>query len=222
MLSVLVVDDDFRVSSVHRAYVERVEGFEVVGEVHSGTAALAAVEAIHPDLILLDIYLPDLSGLEVLRRIREAGRPQTDVVVITAAQDTASVHSSLQGGSLNYLVKPFTFARLRDVLEAYRSIHTRLTEVDEISQSEIDEMYAAVRGHPQRDLPKGHSPKTLALVVETLRAASEDLSCEEVALRAGLSRATAQRYLSQLAGAGRIELSLRYGRGRPEHRFRLL
>lgn len=219
-LGVVIVDDDFRVTALHRAYVERVEGFEVVAEANSGAAALEAVEATGPDLMLLDIYLPDISGLEVLRRIRQPGRPQVDVVVITAARDAASVRTSIQGGSLSYLVKPFTFARLREVLDAYRVMRSRLTSVAEITQSEVDELYAALRSPPQRDLPKGHSPQTLGLIVETLRAAGEDLSCEEVARRAGISRATAQRYLSHLARIGRIELSLRYGSGRPEHRFR--
>lgn len=219
-LGVVVVDDDFRVTALHRAYVERVEGFEVVAEAHSGAAALEAVEAADPDLMLLDIYLPDISGLEVLRRIRQPGHPQTDVVVITAARDAASVRTSMQGGSLSYLVKPFTFSRLREVLDAYRLMRSRLTSVEEVTQSEVDELYAALRSSPQRDLPKGHSPQTLGLIVETLRAAGEDLSCEEVARRSGVSRATAQRYLSHLARIGRIEMTLRYGSGRPEHRFR--
>ncbi|MDA8061216.1 MAG: response regulator [Actinomycetota bacterium] len=219
-LRVVVVDDDFRLTALHRAYVERVEGFEVVAEAHSGAAALTAVEKTEPDLLLLDIYLPDISGLEVLRRIRQPGRAQTDVVVITAARDAASVRTSLQGGSLTYLMKPFTFARLQEVLEAYRSMRLRLAGAEEVTQTEVDELYAALRSAPRRDLPKGHSPQTLGLIVETLRASGEDLSCEEVAQRAGLSRATAQRYLSHLARIGRVELSLRYGGGRPEHRYR--
>ena len=219
-LRVVVVDDDFRLTSLHRAYVERVDGFEVVAEAHSGAAALTAVEETEPDLLLLDIYLPDISGLEVLRRIRQPGRALTDVVVITAARDAASVRTSLQGGSLTYLMKPFTFSRLREVLEGYRSMRSRLTGAEEVTQTEVDELYAALRSTPRRDLPKGHSPQTLGLIVETLRASGEDLSCEEVAQRAGLSRATAQRYLSHLARIGRVELSLRYGGGRPEHRYR--
>ncbi len=220
-LGVLVVDDDFRVASLHRAYVERVEGFRVVGEAHSGSEALDEVAARRPDLMLLDIYLPDISGLELLRRLRRGDGPSTDVVVITAARDSATVRESLQGGTLSYLVKPFSFARFSEVLTAYRAMRHKLSaQQGEVSQREIDELYAAVRSEPQRELPKGHSPQTLGLIVETLRGAGDALSCEEVARRSGISRATAQRYLSHLARIGRVELSLRYGSGRPEHRYR--
>ena len=156
-----------------------------------------------------------------------------------AAEDTSlpaitfALHSSLRFISQNH----FLVERARElglqnsgevkynvgmVLAAYRSYRMAndITDTVKITQSEVDELYAALRSPPQRDLPKGHSPQTLGLIVETLRAAGEDLSCEEVARRAGISRATAQRYLSHLARIGRIELSLRYGSGRPEHRFR--
>lgn len=219
-LNVLVVDDDFRVAALHRAYVERVEGFTVLGEVHTGAATLSAVEKLHPDLVLLDVYLPDISGLDVLRHLREPGRRYVDVVVITAARDAASVRSSMQGGTLNYLVKPFRFARLQEVLQAYRVMRAKLATMEEVGQAEVDELYATVRSSPERDLPKGHSAQTLGVIVETLRAAGDDLSCEEVAQRTGVSRATAQRYLSHLARIGRVELTLRYGTGRPEHRYR--
>lgn len=219
-LKVLVVDDDFRVAALHRAYVDKVAGYQVVGEAHSGMSTLTAVHEHRPDLVLLDLYLPDMSGLDVLRHLRSPAHRLVDVVVITAARDAASVRSAMQGGTINYLVKPFSFSRLAEVLGAYRSMRARLAEVEEVSQAEVDELYASVRASPERDLPKGHSPQTLGLIVETLRAVGEDLSCEEVAQRSGLSRATAQRYLSHLARIGRIDLTLRYGSGRPEHRYR--
>ena len=75
MIRTLVVDDDYRVADLHCAYVERVTGFEVAGRAHNGTEALQAVDELRPELVLLDIYLPDISGLEVLRRLREDDHP---------------------------------------------------------------------------------------------------------------------------------------------------
>lgn len=219
-LAVVVADDDFRVASLHRAFVEKVSGFEVVGETYSAQATLDAVARLRPDLLLLDIYLPDLSGLEVLRRLRDPAMPHVDVIMITAAQDLSSVRSAMLGGTLDYLVKPFSFARLSEVLESYRLMRAKMAGMEQITQRDIDELYAAVRASDVRELPKGQSPQTLGVIVEALRAAESDLSCEDVAQRTGLSRATAQRYLSHLQRIGRVEVALRYGGGRPEHRYR--
>ncbi len=220
MIDVLVVDDDFRVAALHRAYVEMVEGFQVVGEAYSGASALEAVARLQPDLVLLDIYLPDIAGLEVLRRLRASPEQRVDVIVVTAARDAASVEEALRNGSLYYLVKPFGAARLRERLVAYGEMRRKLSSLSEASQGAVDEIYAALRTSAERELPKGHSPQTLGTIVETLRGAGRDLSAEEVAAETGVSRATAQRYLSHLARIGRIELVLRYGSGRPEHRYR--
>jgi response regulator of citrate/malate metabolism len=217
---VLVVDDDFRVAALHRAFVERVSGFEVVAESHTGSHALATAEEHHPDLVLLDLYLPDLSGLEVLKALgRVAGRP-IHVMVITAARDVASVAESVRSGALSYLVKPLAPSVLTERLEACAAMRPKLDALGEASQDKVDEIYATLRTSTERSLPKGQSRETLGVIVETLRGATEELSAEEVAARSGVSRATAQRYLSHLARMGRIELVLRYGTGRPEHRYR--
>ena len=117
MIRVLVVDDDFMVAKVHCGFVERVPGFVVAGTAHTGEEALLAVERLRPDLVLLDIYLPDMTGLEVLQRLREGGAA-VDVLVITAARDVASIRSALRGGVVHYLIKPFTVDVLRERLSA--------------------------------------------------------------------------------------------------------
>ncbi|HEY6016016.1 MAG TPA: response regulator, partial [Gaiellaceae bacterium] len=108
----LIVDDDPMTASIHRSYVERVPGFEVAGEAHSGRAALEAVRELRPDLVLLDIYLPDISGLEVLRRLREPDAPHVDVIAVTAAKDVGTLRTAIHGGVIHYLVKPFFFDTL--------------------------------------------------------------------------------------------------------------
>jgi response regulator of citrate/malate metabolism len=219
MIRVLVVDDDFMVAKVHRGFVERVPGFAVVGVAHTGAEALAEVDRIRPDLVLLDIYLPDLSGLEVLRRLRE-GEAVVDVLAVTAARDVNTIRSALRSGVVHYLIKPFTFDALRDRLERYAAAHHRLSGSGEVAQDDVDRLFVALRPTPA-ELPKGLTPPTANLVAGALRDAGADLSASECADRVGLSRVSTRRYLEHLVGAGKAKVSLRYGAtGRPERRYR--
>ncbi len=216
---VVVVDDDFRVASLHRSVVEHVSGFEVVAEAHSGTEALQLVRDTTPDLVLLDLYLPDIPGLEVLRRLTGSADDTVDVIVITAARDAASIEEAVRRGALYYLVKPFSSQVLMERLSMYASMKQRIEALAEADQDEVDTIYSMLRTGGSRQLPKGHSPQTLGLIVETLRSAGEALTAEEVAYRTGVSRPTAHRYLSHLARIGRVRLEFRYGSGRPEHLY---
>lgn len=222
MIRTLVVDDDFRVADVHRLYTQRVGGFEVVGVASSGAQALHLAERLQPQLVLLDIYLPDMSGLDVLRGLREAGSA-IDVITITAAKDVETIRSAMQGGSVHYLIKPFTFTVFREKLQSYAEVQSRLSRVSEASQSDVDRLYALLRSGLDEELPKGLSAATRDLVVNALRSAPETLSASDVARMAGLSRVTARRYLEHLSSGGLVEVSMLYGApGRPEHRYRLI
>ncbi|WP_306204944.1 response regulator [Actinoplanes sp. RD1] len=220
MIRVLVVDDDFMVARVHRGFVDKVPGFTTVGAAHTGTDALAQAGELRPDLVLLDIYLPDITGLEVLRRLRATADGGPDVLAVTAARDVPTVRSALRGGVLHYLLKPFGFDVLRDRLERYAAVHDRLAGSADVGQSEVDELFVAVRagGVP---MPKGLTPDTSRLIAGVMRASAEDLSAEEWAGRAGLSRVSTRRYLEWFVASGKAEVRLRYGPvGRPQRRYR--
>ena len=220
MIRTLVVDDDFMSASIHSSYVERVPGFEGVGEAHTGAEALEAVRRLRPDLVLLDIYLPDMSGLEVMRRLRLGDEP-VDVIAVTAAKDVNTLRAAMHGGVLHYLVKPFRFETFSDRLRRYAAVRQRLDRLREASQGDVDQLFSLLRAAGTARLPKGISAPTLAMVVETAREAGGELTATEVAARAGISRGTARRYLEYLQSLGSIELRLRYGAtGRPEHLYR--
>jgi response regulator of citrate/malate metabolism len=222
MIGVLVVDDDFMVGRVHSGYVGRVPGFKVVGVARTGQEALDMIDSLHPDLVLLDIYLPDFSGVEVLRRLRASGDP-VDVLVITAARDVDTVRASVHGGVVHYLIKPFTYAALRERLERYAEARRRIEGLDEAVQDDVDGVLNLLHGGTAAAarLPKGLSAATCELVASVLREAGSDLSAAEAAERAGLSRVSTRRYLEWLASAGQVQLRMRYGTaGRPEHRYR--
>ena len=220
MIRTLVVDDDFRVAAIHAGYVNKVDGFEVVGEVHTAAAAVDAVDRLRPDLMLLDLYLPDEHGLRLLARLRD-GRSPVDVIVITAAKDAVSVQDAMRTGALHYLLKPFSFGVLREKLQSYAQMRSRLRGLREADQHHVDRVFGALRAPGQAPGGKGRSVHTLEAVEETLSGSGEDLSAAEVAERTGMSRATAQRYLSHLHEVGRVDIRLRYGSGgRPEHGYR--
>ncbi|MFJ3913134.1 response regulator of citrate/malate metabolism [Streptomyces sp. 2132.2] len=219
-IHVLVVDDDMRVARINAAYVAKVPGFRVVAQAHSAAEALARLDTHPVDLILLDHYLPDENGLDLVRRLRQLGH-RTDVIMVTAARDLATVQNAMRLGALQYLVKPFTFAGLRTRLEAYGSLRRTLETGGEAEQAEVDRIFGALAaaGSPN-ELPKGHSATTAELVRQVLRSAEGPLSTQLIADRAGISRQTAQRYLKLLERSGRVTLALRYGEtGRPEHRY---
>ncbi|WP_030381625.1 MULTISPECIES: response regulator [unclassified Streptomyces] len=225
MIDVLVVDDDFRVAEINAKYVAKVPGFRVSAHAHSAAQALAAVARSPVDLVLLDHYLPDRTGLELVHSMRECGHG-TDVIMITAAGDVATVRAAMRLGALHYLVKPFTFAALRARLESYAALRRTVERVGghgPAGQEQVDRIFGALRTGPAPSapgLPSGHSEPTTDLICAVLHRAEHPLSAHEVAAETGLSRSTAQRYLRHLEQAGRLSLSLKYGdTGRPEHRY---
>ncbi len=223
MIRTLIVDDDFMAISVHRDFTERVPGFVVVGHATTGRGAVAEVVAIRPDLVLLDMYLPDISGVEVLRRIRAVGDATTDVIAITAAKDVAMLRASLHLGVVHYVVKPFTFRTYKERLDSYAVARARLDRMNEADQRDIDRVYGLLRTSTGDSLPKGISAPTLSLVTSALRETHDGMTASELAEQAGLSPGVARRYLKFLADTGAVDFDLRYGiAGRPEHRYRWL
>jgi response regulator of citrate/malate metabolism len=222
-LRAVIVDDDIAVAEIHRQFVASHPAFTVVGEAHSGTEALAQIERLNPDVVLLDFYLPDFSGLEVLSRLRvERGR-QLEVIAVTAARDLASVREARANGVRHYLVKPFTasalFGRLDEVARQYATMH-RGQRGEPLDQRTVDEIIASTAGR-YAPPPKGLSDATLQRIVVALQAAGTDLSAAELADLVGMSRVSARRYLEHLVRLGRATLAPRYGStGRPENRYR--
>ena len=229
MIRVLVVDDDFMVARLHSSVVARQPGFEVAGVASTGADALRAVAETKPDLVLLDIYLPDMTGLEVLRRLRGSNGAAVDVIVISAARDLDTLRQALHGGVFQYLVKPFEIESLRRRLDEYAAHRADLSDLIEPRQDDVDRVFRAQPGRgmqPGRGvqpLPKSISAETIALVVEALEQASDSgLSATECADATGLSRSSTRRYLEHLVGVGSAEVRPRYGvAGRPERRYRL-
>lgn len=220
-LRVLVVDDEPVVADGHAEYVRRVPGFAVAGVVGTVQAAVAVLAREHVDLVLLDLNLPDGHGLDIVRGIRGAGRP-IDILPITAMREVDLVRTALTLGVVGYLLKPFTFADLRERLEAYARFRVGLAGAASASQSGVDAAFRELRRPANSDAwPKGLTRDVLESVIAALtRAQPAPLSASEVADAVGTSRVTARRYLQYLADEGRVIRSQRLGgSGRPEVTF---
>jgi response regulator of citrate/malate metabolism len=229
VIRTLVVDDDYHVAHAHALSVGRLPGFSVVGEAHSAEEARLIIKDERPDLLLLDMYLPDYNGLDLVRRLtRESARSADadgpshvpDFLLVTAARDIESVRSAMQLGAVYYLVKPFTFAALREQLESYRQWRQRLERSNEADQGTVDALYGLLRSLAVTSATRRNLPTTMARVLDIVQSSATPLGAAEVADRLGVSRPTAQRYLATLVQKQAIDLDLAYGTtGRPEHRY---
>lgn len=212
VFTVLVVDDDFHVADLHRRQVDEVPGFRALEPVGTLASARSALSSGTVDLVLVDVYLPDGSGLDLLRSI------DTDAFVLSAASDSGTVRRAMQSGALAYLIKPFAAGVLAERLQAYARSRNVLDERSTLDQEAVERAFRILHAGDSG----GASPSraaTAALVLEQL-VAGEERSAAEVAAAIGVSRATAQRYLAQLTADGTVAMQLRYGAaGRPEHRY---
>lgn len=219
---VLVVEDEVAVAGVHQGFLLAHGGFEVVGLAHTGGEAVRDVERLTPDLVLLDIHLPDMSGLDVLRRIRQLPGAPVDVIAVTAAQEADTVRAAMAGGVASYLVKPFTMAALHERLDQYLRHRAVAAGTDHLDQRQIDRLLRAPRSQPEARLPKGLAPETLDHVVAELDRVGA-ASALEVGDTIGLSRVSVRRYLEYLVDVGRAVRRPRYGTaGRPEIEYRIV
>jgi len=235
----LIIDDDVAVAGIHHGFLLARGGFDVVGTAHTGQQGLDLAAELLPELVLLDIPLPDMSGLDVLQGLRNRPQQPVDVLVITASRELETVRSAMAGGVLHYLVKPFTSQALNERLDEYVELRDELaagSAAGPLDQERIDRLVApsrravppesaaepteATAGGPAARLPKGLSRPTLDAVIEALQSSPGDVSAAGLALQLGLSRVSARRYLEYLVVTGFARLTPRYGAaGRPENRY---
>lgn len=212
---VLVVEDEPVAAEAHALYVGRVPGYALAGVVHTARDALRHLDREPVDLVLLDMGLPDLPGLDVVRTMRAHGH-RADVIAVTSVRDLEMVRSAVSLGVVQYVLKPFVFPTLRDRLEAYLAYRAELAgEAD--TQAQVDSVLNRLRPVGASAVPKGMTEELLGRVVAALREADGERSAAEVADAVGVSRVTARRYLEHLVDDGRARRGNRWsGTGRPE------
>lgn len=225
ILEVLIVEDNQKVSRTHQAFVEKVNGFEVTGIANTIADARLLLETLEPDLILLDIYFPESSGIEFLKELR-ANHHHTDVILITAAREVEMLHSALQGGAFDYMIKPVFIERFQESLNNYRNYKQQMATAGTLTQEEADRLFrksAPAVAIGSDDVPKGIDTVTLKSILSVFEEeGNRVMSASEMGKVIGVSRTTARKYLEYLISEGILTIHLDYGtKGRPERKYRL-
>ncbi|MFB7641413.1 response regulator [Peribacillus butanolivorans] len=220
---VLVIDDDFMIANLHGKYIEQQEGYKLVGVGKNYAETMALSNELNPDLLLLDVYLPDRSGLDVLRSIRSMNLP-CDVILITAAKEIQIIEEAFRLGIFDYLIKPFGLDLLKETLKKYSQFKFHLHSLIPPDQNFVEGLkkFRATKSLTGEQLPKGLDFRTLERVKQTLMQEQQLRGAEQIARVAGISRSTARTYLDYLIELEVVEEFLQYGTvGRPQRLFRI-
>ena len=219
MIKILIVEDDPAIAEIHRRFVQRLAGFEVLGVALTLFDAREQIAILKPDLVLLDVWLPDGEGFSLLRELRQSGA-HLDVILLTAAREAAALQEAMRLGVVDFILKPVVFERLRDTLGNYAESRAALAALADIDQQAVDALF----GTPLQQVAAGGLPKGIdALTLQRVLAAlnPQGASAEEIGNRVGVSRTTARRDLEFLVGQQLASPELEYGTvGRPERRYR--
>lgn len=228
MIRTIIVEDDLMVAAIDKKYAERTRNIHVAATFHNGSDAWAFIQENPVDLIILDLYMPGLSGLELLQKIRQSGI-HTDVIMITAANDSASIATALELGILDYLVKPFEYERFAAAIEKYILKHRMMQNNLSFNQKDIDELFEMHRQHHQSqgdeiNIAKGLQKKTLTKILDTLKQHDgEYISSEALSEETSLSKVTIRRYMNYLISEEAAESTIDYSTGgRPSILYRII
>ena len=223
MFKVLIVEDDPMVAMINEQYVSRNKNFTVVGKCTDGNSALEFLENNDVDLVMMDVYMPQINGFETLRKIRHR-HLKVAAIMVTAANDRESLEEALHLGVVDYLVKPFTYERFQMALEKYVAQNNALKDIDKLNQTSIDHIIDNARKKSEELYPKGIQEKTLKLILEHLGNNSDMwLTGDEIADMIGLTNVTVRRYMNYLAESGKAVAEMNYDTGgRPCMKYKIV
>ncbi|MDR1395791.1 MAG: response regulator [Deltaproteobacteria bacterium] len=220
MLNAIVVEDDPMVAQINREYLGKVPGLKVLEVLGSGREALDYLQSHQVDLVILDVYMPEMNGIELLRRMRLENL-KADVIMVTAVNEPEQVEELLRLGVVDYLVKPFTEARFMEALSKYSVHRSTLNSGEELDQAQIDRLVSGING--SKSLPKGLHQPTWDMILSFLaETPGTFLSVEEMALLTRRSKVTIRRYLTDMAERKLVDTVIDYlTGGRPSIKYRL-
>lgn len=215
-----IVEDEPIVLEVNKGFLEKMDGFSLIGQATTGKDALEQIKELKPKLILLDMFLPDISGLDILVDLRSERIP-SDIIMITAARDAGTIQEVMRLGAVDYLVKPFRFERFQKSLQEYRKMLKKIESLQTLVQADIDEWLGNLED--EDDLPKGFNDITMKQILLGLGSTEEPITAEQLGQTLGMARVTVRKYLDFLAGKDKVHIELQYGNvGRPTKYYSLI
>jgi len=222
-IEVLVIEDDVRVADVHCRFLEKIEAFTVIARASTGEEALDWLESFSPHLILLDVFLPDILGVDLIDKIQEVS-PTSSIILITAATEAHIVQKAYRKNVTDYILKPFTFEQLKESIEKFRYKYLLLKNNEKFTQEKIQYLWPKAGSSTPIEtpllLPKGIDPTTMNHVINHLSIMENGSTAELLGKNIGVSRSTARRYLEFLVTQKQVYTELTYGTvGRPERRY---
>lgn len=224
MVRVIIVEDDPMVAQLNVQYLSQFPQLKVEGVFSNGRDALDFLSSHSVELAIVDMYMPMLSGVELLRSMRGSGI-QTSVIMITAATEMNVVEEALLLGIEDYIIKPFAFPRLQEAVQRYLSKVSLVKSSSKANQAVVDQLLsnASPAETAVRDLRKGLNAKTLRSIENHLRGDLQGAhTCESISSASGLSKVTVRNYLNYLIEIGHLDSSIDYETGgRPRILYRL-
>ena len=219
MINVLVVEDDPMVAQLHEHYLSQIKGFELCDMARNGEEALRLLQNKSYDLLILDVFMPSMDGLQLLAKIRENGF-DVDVIIVSAANDKDKIKQALRLGAVDYIIKPFEFERFNLALNNYLKRYHIVEDQDIIEQSELDKTIIRNEKEPVVTLPKGLDKNTLSVVWKCILTFDGMFTTEEVSAKVGISRVSIRKYLEFLKSVRLLKLDLHRGSvGRPVYKY---
>jgi DNA-binding NarL/FixJ family response regulator len=186
-IRVLVVDDHAVVREGLRTFLRLQHGIEVVGEAGDGVAAVEEARRLAPDVVLMDLVMPGVDGVEAMQRIR-AERPKTRIVVLTSFGDEEKLLPAVRGGAAGYLLKS---AEPREVVRAIRAAHAGEAVIDPKAASRLLDALAEDQGPAPALTPRER---------EVLALLARGLANKRIALELGLSEKTVKVHVGRILG----------------------
>jgi CitB family two-component system response regulator MalR len=207
------------VAQLHEHYLNQVKGFRLGDVANNGEAALELLSRKHYELLILDIFMPTMNGLQLLAKIRENAY-DVDVIIVSAANDKDKIKQALRLGAVDYIIKPFEFERFSLALNNYLKRYSIVEEQTVLGQEDLDSTIIRRDEHMSISLPKGLDRHTLATVWECILKLEGMFTTEEIAGKVGISRVSIRKYLEFLKSLHLLKLDLHRGSvGRPVYKY---